>query len=248
MSKTDPRSSVAPSIPQLPPPPYQMGLLPHYVRHASPIALSIRRHRVPFLPDDFTIKDAVTRQRIFAVRAQFLSLSRRKTLNDHADKPLFEICSMSGTFRKSFDGYQYGNRRANLFIVKKAGLFNPKLEISFTNHVADGRQEKLVLRGRWLSRDAEITTQAGVVVAKISREYSFCECRQLGARLMQAMLIQCSIDFLAVFAVSSQTYGVVIAPGVDAALIAAICVCLDEAYNDGKSGQSGASAAFSGGC
>ncbi|ETS63258.1 hypothetical protein PaG_01533 [Moesziomyces aphidis] len=220
MSKTAPRTSGAPPIPQLPPPPYQMGLLPDYVRHATPIALRIREHSMPFASDDFTVKDAVTRQRIFEVRGKVLSLSQRKTLHDHTGKPLFEFCSTSGPFSKSYAGYQCGNRRVNLFTVEKIGLLNPKLEITFVNHVAGGRREKLVLRGRWLSRDAEITTQAGVVVAKISREYSFFD---------------------------RQTYGAVVAPGVDAALITALCVCLDEAYHDGKSRRGGASAGFLGG-
>ncbi len=87
-------------------------------------------------------------------------MSQRKTLHDHTGKPLFEFCSTSGPFSKSYAGYQCGNRRVNLFTVEKIGLLNPKLEITFVNHVAGGRREKLVLRGRWLSRDAEITTQA----------------------------------------------------------------------------------------
>lgn len=39
-----------------------------------------------------------------------------------------------------------------------------------------------------------------------------------------------------------QTYMVTVAPGVDAALITAVCVCLDECYNE----NSGASSGFSG--
>lgn len=32
--------------------------------------------------------------------------------------------------------------------------------------------------------------------------------------------------------VNVQTYDVTVAPGIDAAFVSAVCVCLDEAYND----------------
>jgi uncharacterized protein YxjI len=61
-------------------------------------------------------------------------------------------------------------------------------------------------------RSAEITTAEGVPVARIAR--SFVNAGQV---------------FF-----DKQTYVITVAPGVDAALLLAICICLDEKANESK--------------
>lgn len=70
---------------------------------------------------------------------------------------------------------------------------------------------KLLVKGDWLDRSATIT-MGNTVVAQISRSY---------------------FNMREVFG-GQQTYYVTVAPGVDLALMAAICVCLDEKENEKK--------------
>ena len=187
-----------------------MGIVADFTRHNTPITLRVRELKSSFSGDDFAVKDAITRKPVFDVRAKAFSISQRKTLHDHTGRPLFEFCRDGISFMQSYIGYQCGNQRQRLFHVEKIGMFNAKLQITFSNLVANGQQEKWVLRGQWLSGSSQITTEAGVVVASIERDYA-----NAGQLLFR-----------------KQTYEVTIAPGVDAALITAICVCLDEAYNE----------------
>lgn len=67
-----------------------------------------------------------------------------------------------------------------LFTVKSSFSFGTKLTATFKNLAGDGREHELVLRGDMLDRSAEITTDGGVVVARISRSFAnagevFCE-------------------------------------------------------------------------
>lgn len=172
----------------LPPPPYPMGILPHYTRHATPITLRIRELKSPFGGDDFVIKDALTRQPILQVEAKMFSFSAKKTMRDHTGRPLFDFRRTS-TFSpaKVFGGYACGSNK-KLFEVEMLGIFKPKLNIEFYNHAGDGKAERWVLRGQWLSGSSQITTQSGVVVASISRDYAnmgqiFCKFTPARVRL-----------------------------------------------------------------
>jgi uncharacterized protein YxjI len=70
---------------------------------------------------------------------------------------------------------------------------------------------ELLVKGDWMDRSATIT-MGNAVVAQISRSY---------------------FNVREVFG-GQQTYYVTVAPGVDLALMAAICVCLDEKENEKK--------------
>lgn len=77
---------------------------------------------------------------------------------------------------------------------------------------ADEKTETFKIRGNWLDKNAEVIDEKhhSQVVAKINRKI-------LNTRDL-------------VF--GQQTYAVEIAPGVDAAIIAALCICFDEKNND----------------
>ena len=87
-------------------------------------------------------------------------------------------------------------------------VFGSKSSIHFTN-ASNNEPVELELKGDWLDRSAKVTFQ-GRPVATIGRSY---------------------MNFGQMFS-DRQTYYVTVAPGVDLALMAAICVCLDEREND----------------
>lgn len=65
------------------------------------------------------------------------------------------------------------------------------------------------MKGNWLDTSANITAQNGAIVARIKRK--------LGGK-----------DIL----LGKQSYMLQIAPGMDMALMAAMCICLDEKNNE----------------
>jgi len=71
------------------------------------------------------------------------------------------------------------------------------------------------MKGNWLDMYADIVdTSSGMTVARIDRKF----------------LTGREILF------GQQTYAVTVAPGVDMALIAAMCICLDEKNNESGGG------------
>ncbi|CAI4213969.1 unnamed protein product [Parascedosporium putredinis] len=83
-----------------------------------------------------------------------------------------------------------------------------KATITFQSN--SGKQEVLVMKGNWRSSSAEIVDQAtGFVVASIRRQRT-------------------AKHYLA----GQQTYTVTVAPNVDMALAAAMCICMDEKNNE----------------
>jgi uncharacterized protein YxjI len=71
-----------------------------------------------------------------------------------------------------------------------------------------------MMKGNFFDTSADITdeAQSGLVVARIDRK----------------ILSGKDIFF------GQQTYGVQVAPGVDMALVAAMCICIDEKNNEAK--------------
>lgn len=83
--------------------------------------------------------------------------------------------------------------------------------VTFQNLASNNAPIELMIRGDWLDRSAVITIgDGGAAVAQISRKL-FNARELLGGQ---------------------QTYYCTVAPGVDLAMIAALCVCLDEKENE----------------
>jgi uncharacterized protein YxjI len=75
------------------------------------------------------------------------------------------------------------------------------------------KEARLAMKGDWLDRRADIKDEAtGQTVATIDRQF-------LNARQILG---------------GQQTYVVTVAPGMDMAIICAMCICLDERRNEGK--------------
>lgn len=89
-------------------------------------------------------------------------------------------------------------------------MFGSRSTATFTNRI--GKQETLKIKGSFFDTSAEIVegNRGGRVVARIDRK-----------------LLSGKNNFF-----GQQTYAVHIMPGVDQALIAAMCICLDEKNNE----------------
>lgn len=161
--------------------------------------------------DDFHILDASGRDFLIC-KAKVFSLHGRKEFLDPNGRPLFIIKKKILSIHTTFEGYA-PDEETLLFTVKSSfSIGSAKLNTTFTN--LDGQETVLALRGDFFDRQASINlgTPEGPPVGYISR--SFLNGREL--------------------LFDQQTYYLTVAPGVDAALLAAICVCLDEKENENK--------------
>lgn len=86
-----------------------------------------------------------------------------------------------------------------------------KATATFTS--AGGKEETLVVKGNWRDSTADIVDEArNVVVAQIHRKSMF--------------------KSFSTWAFDQNTYGLSVAPGVDFALMAALCIAFDELNNE----------------
>lgn len=97
-----------------------------------------------------------------------------------------------------------------IFAYKTVSVLGSKANATFTS--SNGKPEVLQMKGNFFSTQADITDEAqgGITVARIDRK----------------ILSGKDIFF------GQQTYAVLVAPGVDMALVAAMCICMDEKNND----------------
>lgn len=118
-----------------------------------------------------------------------------------------------------------------------------KASATFTSQ--NGKQEILTMRGNWFDTTADITDEAqGGMFIPVIFPHTTAQSRPgrltfvfgfafpniaiglVVARIDRKLLSGKDIFF------GQQTYAVQIAPGVDMALIAAMCICLDEKNNE----------------
>ncbi|KAE8446675.1 hypothetical protein EG329_011718 [Mollisiaceae sp. DMI_Dod_QoI] len=142
-------------------------------------------------------------------RGQAMSLSDRKEFTSSTGAPLFSLRTKLLSIHKSF--YAELPSGEILFEVKgKFSIGTSKMIATFTN-ASNRAHIELLVKGDWLDRSAVISMD-GTTVATIGRSY---------------------FNMREIFG-GQQTYYVTVAPGVDLAMIAAICVCLDEKENEKK--------------
>ncbi|KAF1843109.1 uncharacterized protein K460DRAFT_368030 [Cucurbitaria berberidis CBS 394.84] len=196
----------------LPPVPHPIGIFPQFLA-ASPAGetLVLKEKILSLSGDSFDIKLA-NGTPILKVEGKVLSISGKKKVYDMSGRHLFSIGRelfhpVHTTFKvESVDG-------GKVVEVKNAWKFiGSKATATFTSH--DGKAETLGMKGNFFDTTADITdeTQGGIVVARVNRK----------------LFTGKEIFF------GQQTYGVQVAPGVDMALIAALCICLDEKNNERK--------------
>ncbi|KAJ1303287.1 hypothetical protein OPQ81_011484 [Rhizoctonia solani] len=195
----------APLVAQNPP----LGVMPAYAQNYE-LTLKLREKRWSLSGDSFDITDAQGRP-YFKIEGNAFSIRSKKTLKQADGRSIFNIQNKLLTIHHQYLVYNADESTDSepLFVVKSHFSFTgAKMDVAFRN-ASDGRQIQFDLRGSFFDRSAEITVD-GQPVARISRQF----------------LNSGEILF------NQQTYYLTIAPGVDAAMMVALCVCMDEKQNE----------------
>ncbi|KAH7337025.1 tubby C-terminal-like domain-containing protein [Rhizoctonia solani] len=195
----------SPLVAQNPP----LGVMPAYAQNYE-LTLKLREKRMSLSGDSFEITDPQGRP-YFKMEGSALSFREKKTLKQADGRPIFNIQNKLLTIHRRYLVYNANESTESepLFTIKSHfALTGAKIDVEFTNAV-DGRQVMFDLRGSFFDRSAEVTAN-GQPVARISRQF-----------LNSGELL-----------FDQQTYYLTVAPGVDAAMMVALCVCMDEARNE----------------
>ncbi|KAJ6113553.1 hypothetical protein N7523_006870 [Penicillium sp. IBT 18751x] len=174
---------------------------------AEPQTIVLREKVLSVTGDSFDIKLA-NGQTLLKVHGAWVSLSGRKKVEDAHGKHLFDIVKEHLHIHSTY-AIEDTHRKKICEVKSNLRLVGSKATATFTD-----RNDKAVtftMKGGWFDRSADIVNEKnGQTVARIDRKL-------LSGRDL-------------VF--GQQTYAVVVAPGVDAALIAALCICFDEKNNE----------------
>ncbi|KAF1936497.1 hypothetical protein EJ02DRAFT_459492 [Clathrospora elynae] len=193
----------------LAPVPQTIGIFPQLFAK-GPETLVLKEHVLSFTGDDYSIKLA-NGTPILHVKGKVISIHGRKKVSDMQGNHLFSIIKEHFHIHTTFKVEDA--KGAKIMEVKSSfKLIGSKATSTFTSQ--NGTQEVLTMRGNFFDTSADIIDEAqgGIVVARINRK-----------------ILSGKDIFL-----GQQTYGVQIAPDVDMALIAALCICLDEKNNEPK--------------
>lgn len=195
---------------QLPPAPKQIGVYQNLIARQSE-TLVLKEKVLSLSGDSFDISLA-NGQPILRVTGSAMSISGRKSVTDMQGQHLFDIRKEPFSISTKF---YLADRNDNKIMEVKSGFNLLKYVVgniipsksTCTFRSMDGTEENLLMKTSFFANSADIIDQSnGTVVARIDRK----------------MLSGKDIFF------GQQTYAVVVAPGVDMALVAAMCICLDE--------------------
>jgi len=192
--------------PQLQPLAAAIGIFTPFIAQQSE-TLILKEKVLSLSGDSFSIK-TIDGRALFQVKGSVMSLSGRKLVTDMAGKDLFTIRKKHFAFPAA---YYAEDPSGNKFfeVVGKFSLLGSKAIGKFRS--TSGKDENLVMKGDFFDRTADIVDDStGMTVARIDRQF-FNARELLGGQ---------------------QTYVVTIAPGVDMAIIIAMCICLDERRNE----------------
>ncbi|KAF2651216.1 hypothetical protein K491DRAFT_682318 [Lophiostoma macrostomum CBS 122681] len=177
----------------------------------EPETIVLKEKVLSITGDSFSIK-TVGGIPLFQVEGKVMSLSGRKKVRDMQGNHLFDICKEHFHIHTTF-AIKGPDDKKIMQVKSKFKLFGSEAIATFTS-TTTGQDEVLTMKGNFFDTTANITDEAknGIVVARIDRK----------------LLSGKDIIF------GQQTYAVQIAPNVDKALIAAMCICLDEKKNEGS--------------
>ncbi|CAI7572760.1 hypothetical protein N7533_011424 [Penicillium manginii] len=173
----------------------------------EPQTLILKEKVLSVSGDSFEIKLA-TGEPLLKVHGAWISLSGRKKVEDTHGKHLFDISKELLHLHTTY-AIEDPHKKKICEVKSSLKLLGSKATATFTDH--NDRAVTFTMKGGWYDHSADIVNdKTGQTVARIDRKL-------LSGRDL-------------VF--GQQTYAVVVAPGVDAALIAALCICFDEKNND----------------
>nr|ODN93778.1 hypothetical protein L204_04962 [Cryptococcus depauperatus CBS 7855] len=188
-----------------------LGIFPRFYAKQE-TTMVLKEHLLSLRGDDFGIKD---------LDGNVIAICKGKTLSVHSlitDPEGNFLYSLYTTFfsipkrQVAEDAIKNGKE---LFTAQKHFSIKANMTVTFVN-AADGEKTQLRIKGDMWGGSADISVLDGRVIAQIRRD------------LWKAK------DILG----GRQTYYVQVAPGVDLALIAGICISFDEAKNDRNKGGS----------
>ncbi|KAK8865575.1 hypothetical protein IAR55_000719 [Kwoniella newhampshirensis] len=182
-----------------------LGVNPHYCVPV-PTTLVLKEKAFSFSGDDFAVKDSHGAV-VVRCKGQAFSFCDRKVITDANGRILYGLRNKMLSIHKTFIGEN--EQEQEIFRIKKKLGLGSRMEATFINHSTHA-ETTLELRGDFWGGSADIHVVNGPIVAQISRQ--LFNARELFT--------------------DKQTYFVTVAPGVDLALIAAICICFDEAKNE----------------
>lgn len=200
---------MASHLPHLPSP---IALFPQFIARQSE-TLILKEKVLSLSGDSFSIKTYPGQQPVLSVSGNAFSLSGRKTITDMSGSPLFQIRKQH--FKIPATYYAENLEGQKIFEVQGKWSFGTSKAYGVFSYLdqASGqtKQARLFMKGDFFDRGADITDEAtGHVVARIDRKF-------LNARELLG---------------GQQTYAVTVAPGMDLAVIVAMCICLDERRNE----------------
>ncbi|CAK7271350.1 hypothetical protein SEPCBS119000_004560 [Sporothrix epigloea] len=186
----------------LPPLPAQIGIFPQYV--ARQTETLVLKEKILSLPGDSFDVRLANGQPLFQVKGKLFTLGARKSVYDGNGTHLFdmyrEVLHIHTTYvLEDPQGNKFFELRSNIQLIGTTATAH------FTTQ-ATGKAEALTMKGNWLDTRGDIKDDAGHVVARIDRKL-------LNAR-------QLIFD--------QDSYAVIVAPGMDLAVAAAMCICLDD--------------------
>ncbi|KAL5416537.1 hypothetical protein PMIN03_002083 [Paraphaeosphaeria minitans] len=146
---------------------------------------------------------------VLRVQGKSMSISGRKKVTNMAGNHLFDICKKHLHIHTTFT-IEDPNGQKLMEVKSSFKVLGSSATATFTS--ASGKTERLKMKGSFFDTSAEIidVERGGRVVARIDRKMLSGKKISLG----------------------QQTYAVQIMPGVDQALVAAMCICLDEKNNE----------------
>ncbi|RSM20715.1 hypothetical protein CDV31_000403 [Fusarium ambrosium] len=191
---------------QLQPAPRQVGVFPNLIARQTE-TLVLKEKVLSLTGDSFDIKLA-NGQPILKVEGKMLSISGRKSVYDMQGNHLFDIVKKLLNIHTTFH-VESPQGQVLMEVKSSFKLLGSKATATFTS--TDGKQDVLEMKGGWLDYAADIMDKTtGTAVARIDRK----------------LLSGKDILF------GQQTYALVVAPNVDMALMAALCICMDEKNNE----------------
>lgn len=168
----------------------------------EPQTIVLREKVLSLSGDSFNIK-SVNGKPLLKVQGAWVSISGRKRVEDVNGNHLFDIVKELLHLHAT---YAIESPRGEKMCEVRNNI---RATASFTG--LNGKTVTLEMKGSWLDYTADIVdNKTGLAVARIDRK----------------LLSGRNLLF------GQQTYAVVVAPGVDAALVAALCICFDEKNNE----------------
>ncbi|KAI0448617.1 DUF567-domain-containing protein [Xylaria acuta] len=195
-------------MPQLAPYPTKLGLFPRFIAQ-QPESLALKEKVMSLSGDSFDIKLA-NGQPIFQVKGESFSLSNRQHFCDMAGNELFTIRKKLIALHAT---YYAEDPNGNVIFEVKSKFHIGGTKMICTFQTQPGKEESLMVKGNFFDTTADITDEATKQpVATIDRK--FFNAREIFT--------------------GQDTYAVTVAPNVDMALIAAMCICMDDKKEQGK--------------